>query len=59
MNDDLKDVERTSRGVQLFFAYCTWYSFWATWYIFWYGIVPMVVIVIIWVLVIMLTGGGN
>jgi len=57
--DPFRDVERTLRGVQLFFAYGAWYSFWAFWYIFWYGIVPMGVVIIIWVLVIMLTGGGG
>jgi hypothetical protein len=63
MNNDIdnkiKDVERTLFGIQLFFAYGAWYSFWATWYMFWYIVVPSIVIVIIWVLVIMLTGGGN
>lgn len=59
IDNKVKDVERTLRGVQLLFAYGAWYSFWAFWYTFWYIVVPSIVIVIIWVLFIMLTGGGN
>jgi hypothetical protein len=59
MHDDLKDVERTLRGVQLLLGYGAWYSFWFAWYLFWYGIVPVAIIIVIWVLVIMLIGGGS